>query len=706
MTTESSIRIDAENLLINFESSEIPAYLQSLFEKREYDTIIGLAPPIIEHCTNSSNVNNGCYAMYYYALSLMQHSEYAQAKKLLLTVLDIAVKENTDIRLPSLYNYLGIIERNLSNFSSAREWYEKALEYYRKNDDIMGQARIYNNLGMLGIGFGTFSQALHDFTESLNLRKKHNVTTNISAVLNNIGLIYLNTGRLFDAIEYFTQSLQIERENEDNNGIAICLLNIGSVYESLKDFDQALEYYRQSMVFRSKTGNINGSAHCLSHIGNLFFIQNMYEDAQLYFTEARDIKKNIGDKNGEANYNRMIGECFSCEGKYSVAMQFFDIAESVYRESNNEGELHNLLLSKAKLYSKSDSGFYDFLKAESIYDDALTFASDNGDEKMEMNIRKSLADFYEVHNDPTKSLFNFKKFHNLSEKIHGKDVLAKILTFEAEQKIERIRKEHESAIEKNRALEHLVAERTSQLDTLINKENNFRHIHEAFVRHISHEFRTPLTAVTLGISVIEKIVSESEEFSQSDQILAYCRAMNTAANSLRTILDSAQTLTHTQTSIIDLKLSGVAVASIVLECATHWRTMSNPKQKFDIRINDAEARSISNAVAIENIVRLLLENARMYSPEHATITLTISTIDKNCEISVHNTHSFIPPEDREHIFDVFYRGSQYRELKHGGLGIGLTLCTLYSLSIGAAIECISSVQKGTEFILKLPTTEF
>lgn len=706
MITESASGIDAENLLIDFESTEIPDYLQTLFEKREYHGIIDLAPRIIEHCTETNNVNNSSFAMYYCALSLIQLSEYVKAKKLLLSVLEIVGEGKSDIKLPSLYNTLGIVERNLSNFSSAREWYEKALEFYRVSDDILGQARIYNNLGMLGIGFGTFSQALLDFTESLNLRKKHNVTTNISAVLNNIGLIYLNTGRLFDAIEYFTQALEIEREREDNNGVAVCLLNIGSVYENLKNYEQALDYYRQSMLLRSETGNINGSAHCLSHIGQLFLKQNMYDDAQLYFTEARDIKRIVGDKTGEANYNRMIGKCFAGEGKFSVAMQFYEEAETIYRDSNNEGELHNLLMCKAELYALRESEYYDFFRAESIYENALKFASDNGDEKMEMNICKSLADLYELHDEQGKSLTNFKKFHALSERIHGKDVLAKILTFEAEQKIEKVKKEHESVIEKNRALENLVVERTSQLDALIGKEHNFRHIHEAFVRHISHEFRTPLTAVTLGISVIEKIVSDSEEFSQSEQVLAYCRAMNTAANSLRTILDSAQTLTHTQSSIIDLKLSGVAVTSVVLECATHWRTMSSPKQKFDVKINDADARSISNAIAIENIVRLLLENARMYSPEHATITLTISTIEQMCVISIHNSHSFIPPEDREHIFDVFYRGSQYRELKHGGLGIGLTLCTLYSLSIGAAIECNSSVQKGTEFTLKLPSAEY
>ena len=702
MIPELSEFITPHNFFSEINTSEIPGYLKGLFDKSDYKFIIEHSPKLITSLDKENEHDAQGYVLYYYGLSLFQFGEFENAKKQLCLVLTLSDAGKTTVEPPLIYNHLGIIERNLSNFTESRVWYEKALEYFKDKNDVKGQARVYNNLGMLEVGFGNFSRALFDFSKSLSIRKKNGLTAGMPVVLNNIGLIYLNIGRLSDAMLYFSQALELERNTEDKNGTAICLLNIGSVHENLHNYDEALKYYRESLKLRSETGNINGTAHCLSHIGHLFFIQEKYDDAHLYFIEAKDIKKKVGDKLGEANYLRMIGECLSKQQKYKEAMSLFDTAEKVYRETKNIAELHHLLLCKAGLYSLSGCEYYDPNKAEKLLCDALEFSIGNSDEKMQMNIRKSLADFYETEQRPTEALIHFKKFHVLVEQINGKDVFAKILTLEAERKIEQIQKEHEFTVVKNKELEQLVKERTARLDTLIRKEQNFRSIHEEFVRHVSHEFRTPLTAITLGVSVIEKIVAESEDFAQSAQILAFCHAMNTASQTLRTILDSAQTLIQAQTEVIDVDLVEIDIATIVVDFVSRWKTMASPKQMIDIRVVNSEAHALSNPIIIEKIIELLLDNAKMYSPDYATVTITIACDKKNCIVSVHNTDSFIPPQDKEQIFDVFYRGSQYRELRHGGLGIGLTICTMYALSISASIECNSDSEMGTEFILSMP----
>lgn len=702
MIPELSAFITPHDPISEIDISEIPAYVKLHFGKSEYNLIVQQAPLLVDRLIRENDVDKQGYTLYYYALSLYHLSEFEKAKEQMCLVLTLAEEGRTTVELPLIYNHLGIIERNLSNFTESRSWYEKALTYFKDRNDVKGQARVYNNLGMLEVGFGNFSRALYDFSESLSIRKKNGLIVGMAVVLNNIGLIYLNVGRLSDAMLYFTQALEMETERDDKNGIAVCLLNIGSVHQNLNNYAEALRYYRESMRLRSEIGNVNGTAHCLSHIGHLFFIQDKYDDAHLYFIEARDIKRKVGDRLGEANYIRMIGECVSKQKKYKEAMALFVVAEKVYRETENIAELHHLLLCKAGLYSLSESDYYDSRKAEELMKAALEFSIENSDEKMQMNIRKSLSEFYESEKRPSEALLHFKKFHELVEQINGRDVFAKILTLEAERKIEQIQKEHDFTIVKNKELEQLVKERTSKLDTLIRKEQNFRSIHEEFVRHVSHEFRTPLTAITLGVSVIEKIVGESEDFAQSAQILAFCHAMNTASQTLRSILDSAQTLIQAQTEVIDVELSETDLSAVVVDFVSQWKTMASPKQMIDIRIVNSEAHALSNSTIIEKILELLLDNAKMYSPDYATVTITVAGDKKNCIVSVHNTDSFIPPQDKEQIFDVFYRGSQYRELRHGGLGIGLTICTMYALSISATIECNSDSEMGTEFILSMP----
>lgn len=679
--------------------------LKSLYDNHDFTSIVTAAPFLIESYQIDNNHELLGHATYYYALAQYQLSHFDAAKELMMKVLSIIEQYSISIDRAKVYNHLGILERNLSHFIEAQSWYDKALDYYQQQHNSIGQAKVHNNLGMLHIGMGAFAEALLHFTESYTLRKRDGSTKDTSAVLNNIGLIYLNIGRYTEAMEFFTQALDSEKEYQNKNGIAICYLNIGSVHEHLKNYETALLYYRESMMLRSETGNINGTAHCLSHIGNLYFSQQKYEDALLYFSEALLIKQKVHDKTGEANYTRMIGECHFKQSQFDQAMELFDKAEQIHQTTGNKGETHNVLLCKAQLYTLPSSQYYNPQQAETILLAALTYASENADEKMEMSIRKHLSELYEQQKRAEESLTQYKMFHSLSEHIGGKDVLTKILTIETERKIEKIQKEHDDAIKKQNQLELLVKERTAQLDNLINKEHNFRHIHEAFVRHISHEFRTPLTAVTLGISVIEKMIDNAEDFSHASQIRAFCKAMNTATGSLRSILDSAQVLTQAQSSVLDIHLITTDITAIVIKYIPEWKAMMNPTQMVDIRIADYDIFVHSNQVLIEKMLHHILDNAMTYSPPNATITVSTSIIDGKGIISIHNTKSYISPKEQSQIFDVFYRGAQHRELSHGGLGIGLTVCTMYALALNASIQCKSDIENGTEFILTYPLSE-
>ena len=676
--------------------------LKTLYENHEYEPIVEKAPSFITSYQRDNKFDLLGQALFYYGLALYQKSNFTEAKEALLKVWSLSENTLTTIELPVLCNHLGIVERNLSNYAAAHDWYKKALDYYSSHNNAHGQARIHNSIGMLHIAVGEFAKALEHFTTSYNTRKREGIKDNIAPVINNIGLIYLNIGRYSDAIEFFTEALEYEKEQNNKNGIAICLLNIGSVHEHLKNYEIALKHYRESMLLRNETGNINGMAHCLYHIGNMFYSQHKYDDAILYFSEAHTIKEKVEDKTGQANYLRKIGECRLKQAQYDEALQLFEQAETIHKATNNAGETQNVLLCKAHLFSIPGTSYYNPQQAETIFLNGLEFAADNSDEKMEMTIRKSLSTLYEHQNRSNESLHQYKIFHNLSEHIGGKDVLNKIVTFEAERKIERIQKEHDDAIKKQSELELLVKERTAQLDSLINKEHNFRHIHEAFVKHISHEFRTPLTAVTLGISVIEKMIDNSEEFSHGSQIKAFCKAMNTATASLRSILDSAQLLTQAQSSVLDVLISPTDLTAIVLKYVPEWKTMMNPNQMIDLRIADYEIIVHSNQVLIEKMIHHILDNAMTYSPANATITMRTSAHNGKGSISIHNTKSYISPKEQSKIFDVFFRGAQHRELSHVGLGIGLTVCQMYALALNATIECKSDVDEGTEFILSFP----
>ena len=110
----------------------------------------------------------------------------------------------------------------------------------------------------------------------------------------------------------------------------------------------------------------------------------------------------------------------------------------------------------------------------------------------------------------------------------------------------------------------------------------------------------------------------------------------------------------------------------------------------DIQIRTHEKRLIY-------ILHELLFNAKKFAPD-GTVKLTVYETPGTVNFAIEDEGPGIPPEERQRIFDHFFKHTAFSE----GLGLGLYLCRHYIRLMGGDLSLDTTYEKGSRFIIRLP----
>jgi two-component system OmpR family sensor kinase len=121
-------------------------------------------------------------------------------------------------------------------------------------------------------------------------------------------------------------------------------------------------------------------------------------------------------------------------------------------------------------------------------------------------------------------------------------------------------------------------------------------------------------------------------------------------------------------------------------------------QRVEVHPSERPLMVRADARRIEQVLDNLLVNALQHTPEAGAITIGATATDGEARVRVHNTGSYISPEERESIFQRFYRGSNDGK----GAGLGLAIASEIARAHGGEIMVDSSPGDGTAFTLVLP----
>jgi len=236
-----------------------------------------------------------------------------------------------------------------------------------------------------------------------------------------------------------------------------------------------------------------------------------------------------------------------------------------------------------------------------------------------------------------------------------------------------------------------------QLEWLRQRLVELAHERNRFLRHMSHELKTPLANIREGTELLmDGAVGELD--SNQREVAGILRENGIK---LQRMIENLLSFSAWQTSSVGLESSEFRLRTVVKQVLENQQlTLLSQRVRLDVRVEDV------TLVADRSKVRLMLENlvsnAVKYSPKGGTIHLRARTAGELLELDVADSGPGIPVEDRAHIFEAFYTGRASRSSAVKGTGIGLSVVLEFVAAHGGRVQIIDGEFPGAHFRISMP----
>ena len=237
-----------------------------------------------------------------------------------------------------------------------------------------------------------------------------------------------------------------------------------------------------------------------------------------------------------------------------------------------------------------------------------------------------------------------------------------------------------------------------RLEWLRSRLHDLEEQQNRFLRHVSHELKTPLTAVREGAELLRDNVGGKLSAEQREIV----RIVRQNTLSLQKLIEDL--LTYHQTRAMEPQTVGpVALPEVVRRVLTEHKLAAFARMvTFEQQL--APALVLGDADKVRTIVDNLVSNAIKYSPRSAPIVVSLGVDGGFAVLDVIDRGPGIDPQERERIFDSFYQGAAPVDGRVKGSGLGLAIAREYALAHGGRIEVRDRAdgERGAHFRLWLP----
>lgn len=224
-----------------------------------------------------------------------------------------------------------------------------------------------------------------------------------------------------------------------------------------------------------------------------------------------------------------------------------------------------------------------------------------------------------------------------------------------------------------------------------------------FSASAAHELRTPITVLRTKLDVFKKKKREQHEY---DELVT---TMETYIDRLSSIITDL--LEFAETSELG-EAEDVSLDSVIKTVVDDLESVAqNNMVNMQIDIPPKAQSKAQNLIVKGNTNLLyralynLIENAIRYNYEEGSVNITLETRDQEGVITIADTGVGIAPEQRELVFEPFYRVNKSRSREFGGAGIGLSLVKTILKRHGASITVSENNPQGSVFTIRIPLVD-
>ena len=219
-----------------------------------------------------------------------------------------------------------------------------------------------------------------------------------------------------------------------------------------------------------------------------------------------------------------------------------------------------------------------------------------------------------------------------------------------------------------------------------------------FVANVSHEFRTPLTAIQgFAETLLAGAIDDPQNRGRFLEIIVE------HSRRLARLTEDLLMLSKMDADRLEFETRRIPVAPFIESCMETAQPRARDK---DLRLSVSRAEKIPDIAGdrrrLTEVLQNLLDNAIQYTPSGGEITVSAGVADSEVVFTVSDTGIGIPQAEQPRIFERFYRADVARSREVGGTGLGLSIAKHLVESHGGRIWVQSEIGQGSHFHFSVP----
>ena len=523
-----------------------------------------------------------------------------------------------------------------------------------------------------------------------------------------------------EAAESYFKALRLCSSEEDDKQRAYLYSEIGYLYYHQGLFKESKEYYYKGLDIRRRLHDDKETADALINISGMSRDHKEFKEAFATIYEVKDMLPRIRDTATLGYYYNNMGVLMELNGKPDSAAWCYHMAYKLWKQVGKEAELFRTTYNIGYLAQERK----DYAEAMKYFMLSLAAAKKYGLPREVAHVYGTIAEGYAAMRDYRQAYSYLYSYTNLSDSLSKDEFnsyVAKLdKQFQTEKNKETIQDQQLKLKTANLAIQE---QRTTKLIIILilvvvvlagimlfgyltfqkRLQKTLEEAKSRFFANVAHEIRTPLSMIQGPIKVLQGKVNDD---SMQHQLAIAERNTNRLNDLISQMLDIAK---------LDAAAYRLNESVGSLQEYIDVLTMQYEQQAAEQQISFARHIEITTGSllfdkdALEKVISNLLSNALKYTPAGGSAGIDVSTVATNgnimLSITVWDTGAGMTRQDKERIFERFYRAAEQHNAGTKGIGIGLSLVKeLVSLMKGT-ITVESEPGSGTAFTVQLVLQE-
>ena len=599
-----------------------------------------------------------------------------------------AVNQCKNIKNDSLFfSYSELLSYTYLMLAEYDELLKNNQNYLEYATDVKDTAALISSLSLVATSYSVIQDSLvlslDYYKRAMSLAKIYGDKYFVNHVSMNLGNYYKRLGRDDDAVSLLKNLIANSQEMKSTDALRTLVycytfLAGGEIQDSIENLniilaleDVVLQSENHS-DFEQKRGLKAGCAQAYFMLFNYYIIkQSNLEKGEYYYQKLLNAEMAIG-------YQKDIAPFL-----HAVANKDLATAKKFIKKEN-KGIYKEIYFEYAKEYYKLIGD----IEKQLYYTNLLK------DQEIE-NLKADKVNLNNFTNLQLENIENLKEVAKLQQGIESENLKKRYFIFIALLlgtllvlslfSFFQIRKRNNLLKEQNLIIEQQAVKLQANMEQK-----------STFFTNVAHEFQTPLSIIT-GLA---KKVKSLDKIEDAKPLLPIIIRNGTQLAEFTTqILE----LTKNEETSYPLNQNFFHLGELIKYQVHELQHLADSKNIIIESQNTLDKQVIfSDAHKFKTIIKNLISNAIKFSPLNSTINLKLNSVDKkNIVLTISDNGKGIAQEDLATIFDRFYQSNN--DNKGEGFGIGLAICKEYSTALKGQIEVQSTLGKGSQFELHIPT---